>query len=274
MERSRKILRLCKIASASREVVAIVNNYADREDYNCVSRCHFQLEEDMRRISVACECLADILDKPSPQEGHAVDVRIQDWVVTEEPQVCLDTLSRMKSLLQQKENTSSSMSRMVRGGRGSTTTGMQDKIKEAVDLFNACKGCFHLLFSTELWCVSSSSGLSKHKQYYLGITRVLFKGNIIHLNLETILSKGNLSFSSRGLRSSPDWTILSCHWIREFKADTQSNLTSSSKACRPTFIPLCKKQLTTRIDTRLHDGATNSRATSRGRKKRRYLEKY
>ncbi|KAF8427986.1 hypothetical protein L210DRAFT_3131369 [Boletus edulis BED1] len=149
MERSRKIL--CKIASASREVVAVANNYADREDYNCVSRCHFQLEEDMRRISVACECLADIPDKPSPQEGHAVDVRIQDWVVTEEPQVCLDTLSRMKSLLQQKENTSSWASRMFRGGRSSTTTGMQDKIKEAVDLFNSYKGCFHLLFSTELW---------------------------------------------------------------------------------------------------------------------------
>ncbi|KAF8133974.1 hypothetical protein EV363DRAFT_1214661, partial [Boletus edulis] len=57
----------------------------------------------------------------------------------------------MKSLLQQKENTSSWASRMFRGGRGSTTTGMQDKIKEAVDLFNSYKGCFHLLFSTELW---------------------------------------------------------------------------------------------------------------------------
>ena len=98
MERSRKIFR--KIASASHQVVAVANDYADRQDTNGVPRCHFQLEEDMRRISVACDCLAAILDKPPSEEGPAVDVRIQDWLDTDEPQECLQTLSRMESLLQ------------------------------------------------------------------------------------------------------------------------------------------------------------------------------
>ena len=148
MERSRKIFR--KIASASHQVVAVANDYADREDSNGIPRCHFQLEEDMRRIAVACECLAAILDQPPSEEGPAVDVRIQDWFNTDEPQECLRTLSRMESLLQlEAQDTSLWIPRMFRRGRGSAA--MEDKIKEAADLFNSCKGCFHFLFSTEIW---------------------------------------------------------------------------------------------------------------------------
>jgi len=145
MQRSCKIFR--KIASASHQVVTVADNYADSEDSNGVSRCHFQLEEDMQRISVACDRLAGILDKPPPEEGPVVDVRIQDWLNTDEPQECLHTLSRMESLLQQ--DAFSWMTRIFRRGQGSTTT--QDKIKEAVDLFNSCKGCFRFLFLTEIW---------------------------------------------------------------------------------------------------------------------------
>jgi hypothetical protein len=158
MERSRKNFR--KIATASHRVVAAANDYADREDSSGVPRCHFQLEEDMRRISVACECIAGTLDKPPSEEGPTVDVRIQDWFNTDEPQECLRTLSRMESLLQQ--DTSLWMPRIFRRGRGSTAT--QDKVKEAVDLFNSCKGCFHFLFSTEIWWVSSSSRWSMHRE--------------------------------------------------------------------------------------------------------------
>ena len=148
MERSRKIFR--KIASASHQVVAVANDYADREDSNGIPRCHFRLEEDMRRISVACECLAAILDQPPSEEGPTVDVRIQDWFNTDEPQECLRTLTRMESLLQlEAQDTSLWMPRIFRRGRGSAAT--QDKIKEAANLFNSCKGCFHFLFSTEIW---------------------------------------------------------------------------------------------------------------------------
>ena len=146
MERSRKIFR--KIASASHRVVTVADDYADREDSNGIPRCHFQLEEDMRRISVACECLAATLDKPPSEQGPTVDLRIQDWFNTDEPQECLHTLSRMESLFQQ-DTSLLTLPRIFRRGRGSTAA--QDKIKEAVDLFNSCKGCFHFLFSTEIW---------------------------------------------------------------------------------------------------------------------------
>ena len=154
MERSRKIFRI--IASASDQVIAAANEYANRKNSIGVPRSHFQLEEDMRRISVACECLADILDKPPHAEHPAVDVRIQDWLDTAEPQECLNTLSQMKSLLQQ--DPFSWVSRVFGRGRGSS--GTQDNIKEAVAFFNSCKGCFHFLFSTEIWWVSSSSWMA------------------------------------------------------------------------------------------------------------------
>ncbi|KAF8134005.1 hypothetical protein EV363DRAFT_1214744, partial [Boletus edulis] len=144
MERSRKTFR--KIAAASQRVVAAANDYADREDYPGVPRCHHQLEADMRRISVACACVADILEPP-PEQGPAIDVRIQDWLDTDEPQECLQILSRMESVLQQ--DSFSWMSRMFQRGRDSTAA--QYKIKVAVDLFNSSKGCFHFLFSTEIW---------------------------------------------------------------------------------------------------------------------------
>ena len=148
MERSRKIFR--KIASASQRVITTANSYADREDLNCIPRCHFQLEEDMRKVSVACECLVGTLDKP-PEEGPVVDVRIQDWLDTDEPQECLHTLGRMESLLQKE---ASWMPWIFRRGGGPTAT--QDKIKEAVDHFTSCKGHFHLFFLTELWRVHLS----------------------------------------------------------------------------------------------------------------------
>lgn len=52
-ECSRKIL--LKIASTSNKVVAAANDYADRRDLLVVQGSHFQLEDNMRKISVACE---------------------------------------------------------------------------------------------------------------------------------------------------------------------------------------------------------------------------
>lgn len=62
----------------------------------------------------------------------------------------------MESLLQ--KDTFSWISRIFQRGRGPTAA--QDKIKEVVDLFNSYKGCFHFLFPTEIWWVSSSPGAS------------------------------------------------------------------------------------------------------------------
>ena len=142
MERARKIF--LQISSASHKVIIAANKYADRKGLPGVQRSHFQLEADMRRISVACDTLSGILGRSSHPDDPAVDVRLQDWLGSDEPRVCLDTLSRMERLL--RDDTFSWMTFFQRG-----TAPTQDKIKEAVDLLGSCKGCFHFLFTTETW---------------------------------------------------------------------------------------------------------------------------
>ena len=144
MERSRKIF--LKIASAANKVVTSANEYADRKDRCGVQRAHFQLEAEMRRISVACECIADLLGKPSLPDGPAFDVRLQDWLDADEPQQCLDTLIRMEGLLQKDISWTSWVF-----PRGWGTTPTEDKIREVAEHFDLHKGCFHFLFSTEIW---------------------------------------------------------------------------------------------------------------------------
>ena len=148
MERSRKIF--LKIASAANNVITSANDYADRKDKCGVQRAHFQLETEMRRISVACECIADVLSKSTVPGGPEFDVRLQDWLDTDEPQQCLDTLVRTEKLLP-KDSDGSWMPRLefIRRGWGTAPTG--DKIKEAAEYFSSRKTCFHFLFATEIW---------------------------------------------------------------------------------------------------------------------------
>lgn len=149
MERSRKIF--LKIASTSHRVVTAANGYADRKDAIGVQRSHFQLEEEMRRISVACECIARILNKSSLSECPAVDVRLQDWLGTDEPGMCFDILTQMESLLEEDKNKSTEIPSNWKGRGG--ITAMEDKFEEAVNIFESRRGCFHFLFATEIWWV-------------------------------------------------------------------------------------------------------------------------
>ncbi|KAF8125623.1 ankyrin repeat-containing domain protein [Boletus edulis] len=146
MERSRKVF--LKIASAANKVVTTANDYADREDRCGVKHSHFQLECDMRRISVTCECIANSLAKSFLSDGGPeFDVRLQDWLETDGPQQCLDTLIRMEGLLRKDE--SSWASWIFR--REWITVPAEDRIKEAAEHFSSRKAYFHFLFSTEIW---------------------------------------------------------------------------------------------------------------------------
>ena len=144
MERSRKILR--KIASASQHVITAANEYADRKDLSTVERAHFQLEEEMQKVSVACECLASMLPASLLPRGPAFDARLKDWLTSDEPRTCCETLDQMESLFQ--EDVSSRTSTGLTG-RGMTAT--KDKIDEAVKFFDSRKRCFHFLFATDVW---------------------------------------------------------------------------------------------------------------------------
>ena len=145
MERSRKIF--LDIGSAAQKVITSATDYANHKNQFCVQGSHFQLEDKMKRISAACKSIADILGKPTLPDGPPLDVRIKDWLATDEPQLCLKTLTRMQTLLQKDE--SSLVSRFFRGGRGTAPT--EDKIKEVAEFFGSRKAYFRFMLSPELW---------------------------------------------------------------------------------------------------------------------------
>ena len=141
MERSRKILH--RIAYASHHVVTAANEYADRKDLFNVERAHFQLEEEMHNVSAACEWLASTLPIMSPPRRSSFE-RLKDWLTSDEPRACCETLNQMEMLLRGDEPLRTSTSMRVRG--------MTDnlKIDEAVNLFDSRKQSFHLLFATDI----------------------------------------------------------------------------------------------------------------------------
>ena len=144
MERSRTIL--LEIASAASKVITSANDYANRKKKCRVQRFHFQLENEMKRISVTCKCIADVLGESILPGGPAFDIRLQDWLDTDEPQQCLDTLVLMERCLQKDEH--SWVSQIFRRNEAAH---IEDKIKEVAEHFASHKGYFHFLFSTEIW---------------------------------------------------------------------------------------------------------------------------
>lgn len=145
MEHSRRILR--KIASTSHQVITAANEYVDRKGlFNVQLRVHLQLEEDMQRVGVACESLAAILPMSLLPHGPAFDERLRDWLTSDEPRTCYETLDQMEKLLHEDAPSRTSIGLTVRG-----TTATKDKIDEAVKLFDSHKRCFHFLFTTDIW---------------------------------------------------------------------------------------------------------------------------
>ena len=74
MERSRKVP--LEILCASHKVIIATNRGADHKGLSG----DFQLEADMRRISVTCDMLADILSRSTLLDDPAFDVKLQDWL--------------------------------------------------------------------------------------------------------------------------------------------------------------------------------------------------
>ena len=93
MERSRKIF--LNIGSVAQKVIASATDYVNHKNQFCIQGHHFQLEDEMKRVSAACKCIADILGKPTLPNGPPLDIRTKDWLTTNEPQQCLETLTQM-----------------------------------------------------------------------------------------------------------------------------------------------------------------------------------
>jgi len=139
---------LAGIATASRRVFDILVRYAGRRK----TVESFQLE----RIVVASGAILETLNGALFLDTGTVDDRLKDWLISEEPRRCLDTLNRMEGLLRPIDHghaayvknffrSSGPAFTYASGGSGSRGA------EEAIRLFWRHEGYFHFLLSTEIW---------------------------------------------------------------------------------------------------------------------------
>jgi len=128
---------LIDIASVSQRVVNTLVKYDGRKTVES-----FRLD----KIVVGSSAVLETLNKALLLKERMVDDRLADWLHSEEPRICLDTLNQMERLLDANLN---------RGGgnffRASRFAPATDKANEAIKLFRERKDCFHFLLTTDIW---------------------------------------------------------------------------------------------------------------------------
>jgi hypothetical protein len=138
-----------EVATVPHRVVSAATEYARRRGFRNIQPCHFRLEKEMQRISVAAEGILGVLSKASLPNGPPLDVRLQEWFSTDELPTCLDTLHQMERMLQNDTwmNTTFNFVNMLR------SSPPEDKIDAAVKLFDSRRNYFHFLLTTNVWWV-------------------------------------------------------------------------------------------------------------------------
>lgn len=128
---------LIDIASVSRRVVNTLIGNAGRKTIES-----FRLD----RIVVASGSILEILNKKSLLEDGRVDDRLADWLHSEEPRVCLDTLNQMERILNRKPEYG------IKSFFGTSSSAhAQDNSNEAIRLFQTRQGYFHFLLTADIW---------------------------------------------------------------------------------------------------------------------------
>ena len=149
--RSMELARIIviEIAIVPHRVVSAATEYARHRGFRNVPSCHFRLEKEMQRISVAAGGILGALSKSSLPNGPPLDNRLQEWFSTDEPPTCLDTLHQMERMLQNDTwmNTAFNFVNVFR------SSPPEDKIDAAVKLFDSRRNYFHFLLTTDVWWV-------------------------------------------------------------------------------------------------------------------------
>ena len=145
MELARIII--LEIVTVSQRVVNAATEHARCRGFRNIQLCHFRLEKEMQRISVAAGGILGVLSKCSLPNGPQLDDRLEEWFSTDELPTCLDTLHQMERMLRDDTwmNTIFSFVNTLRA------LPPEDKIDAAVKLFDSRKNYFHFLLTTDVW---------------------------------------------------------------------------------------------------------------------------
>lgn len=102
----------------------------------------------MDKIVVASGTVLEMLTKTLLHKERTIDDRLADWLDSKEPQICLDTLIQMDTLLNANTNNGAKVFFQTSRARSAP---VQDKRSESMRLFQKRKDCFHFLLTTDVW---------------------------------------------------------------------------------------------------------------------------
>ncbi|KIJ15204.1 hypothetical protein PAXINDRAFT_12116 [Paxillus involutus ATCC 200175] len=118
---------LVNIAKVSQQLIATATGYT--KDTRNTSNSHIQLEAQLQHIVVASNLALKVVNKSSLSNNPDIDLRLVEWLSSDEPHNCFITLKAIQELL--KESLTWQFFRNI------LSLSKGDKMKEAIMLFNA-----------------------------------------------------------------------------------------------------------------------------------------
>ncbi|KAF8838331.1 ankyrin [Paxillus ammoniavirescens] len=135
---------IIQIARAAQQALAAGLRYA--KHYRSAEGSFKQLQDDLQCVLVTANIARAALARPpSFGKDHDIDDSLVQWFSSNEPQTCLDTLSRMKGLITGPNIAENIINRTRFAVRD------EDKIKDAIALFDKHRTHFRFLLNTEIW---------------------------------------------------------------------------------------------------------------------------
>lgn len=139
------------------QVTQVVQNATARRRYSNTRgirqlRRHslVRLESDFQTIVNATLAILKVLDDPLLRSHYMFDDRLKDWLLSTEPKTCLDALKEMA-----KPFTIGRGARAFANVIPARSTCEEDDVNAAIVLFQAHRGHFHFLLTTDVWYASS-----------------------------------------------------------------------------------------------------------------------
>lgn len=129
---------LIDIASVSQRVVNTLVRKSGRKTVES-----FRLD----KIVIGSGAVLETLNKALFLRKGNIDDRLAGWLDSEEPQICLDTLNQMETLLNVKLD-NGVKNKFFQVSRSESN---KDNSNEAIRVFQKRKDCFHFLLTADIW---------------------------------------------------------------------------------------------------------------------------
>ncbi|KAF9220137.1 hypothetical protein BS17DRAFT_355918 [Gyrodon lividus] len=131
---------LTKITQASQQVTTAVTDYSKR--VKSAGNSRIRLQGQLESLVAACNIALGAINKSSSLSDDP-NIRLVAWLSSDEPKICLHTSKDMNNLFKDETLSQQIFSTIL--------FVREDKIQQAISLFNTRKTHSHLLLATDIW---------------------------------------------------------------------------------------------------------------------------